>query len=82
MLRNAAECLRPGGYFIGSIPDANDIVKRFRANGSQPFGNEVYKIEFENSEEPFPLFGAKYNFSLMEVVNCPEFLVYFPVLER
>lgn len=26
MLRNAAECLRPGGFFIGTIPDANDIV--------------------------------------------------------
>ncbi|KAK8787612.1 hypothetical protein V5799_022611 [Amblyomma americanum] len=26
MLRNAAECLAPGGYFIGTTPDANDLV--------------------------------------------------------
>lgn len=26
MLRNAAECLKPGGYFIGTIPNANEIV--------------------------------------------------------
>jgi len=26
MLRNAAECLRPGGYFIGTIPDAYEIM--------------------------------------------------------
>jgi len=82
MLRNAAECLRPGGYFIGTIPDANDIVARFRNAGSTSFGNPVYKIEFEKPEEPFPLFGAKYGFSLVDVVNCPEFLVHIPTLER
>lgn len=26
MLQNAAECLEPGGFFIGTTPDANDIV--------------------------------------------------------
>jgi len=26
MLRNASESLRAGGYFIGSIPDAYDLV--------------------------------------------------------
>lgn len=26
MLRNASESLRPGGYFIGTIPDAYDLV--------------------------------------------------------
>jgi len=26
MMKNAAESLRPGGYFIGTIPNANDIV--------------------------------------------------------
>lgn len=26
MVRNAAECLRPGGYFIGTIPDAYEIM--------------------------------------------------------
>lgn len=26
MLRNAGESLKPGGYFIGTIPDAYDLV--------------------------------------------------------
>lgn len=26
MLRNASESLREGGYFVGTIPDANDLV--------------------------------------------------------
>ena len=26
MMRNAAENLKPGGYFIGTTPDANDIM--------------------------------------------------------
>uniref|UniRef100_A0A1B6MB57 mRNA cap guanine-N(7) methyltransferase n=1 Tax=Graphocephala atropunctata TaxID=36148 RepID=A0A1B6MB57_9HEMI len=82
MLRNAAECLRPGGYFIGTMPDANDIVARYKAANSKSFGNPVYKIELESEDQPFPLFGAKYGFSLVDVVNCPEFLVHLPTLER
>ena len=26
MLRNAAECLRPGGYFIGSTPNSYELM--------------------------------------------------------
>jgi len=33
-------------------------------------------------DKPFPIFGAKYNFHLEGVVDCPEFLVYFPALEK
>ncbi|VDK64451.1 unnamed protein product [Anisakis simplex] len=29
-----------------------------------------------------PIFGAKFHFSLDTQVNCPEYLVHFPVLER
>ena len=82
MIRNAAECLRPGGYFIGTIPDANDIMKRQREADSDEFGNEIYRIKFLSDTEMPPLFGAKYNFELDGVVNCPEFLVYFPLLEK
>ena len=45
------------------------------------FGNEVYKITFEQKED-FPLFGCKYDFHLEGVVDCPEFLVHFPTLEK
>lgn len=82
MLLNAAECLRPGGYFIGTIPDAYEIVKR-QQNAGGTFGNEIYKVEFQcDTEPPLPLFGAKYNFHLEGVVDCPEFLVHFPTLVK
>ncbi|XP_058451910.1 mRNA cap guanine-N7 methyltransferase [Malaya genurostris] len=80
MLKNAAECLKEGGYFIGTIPDANEIMKRQRASGSDSFGNDVYRISFQCDTEKPPLFGAKYNFQLDGVVDCPEFLVHFPTL--
>ncbi|CAB4067009.1 RNMT [Lepeophtheirus salmonis] len=40
-----------------------------------------YSVEFEEpltEETTLPLFGAKYNFHLEGVVDCPEFLVHFP----
>lgn len=47
------------------------------------FGNEVYKIKFATEgKDDIPLFGAKYDFFLEGVVNCPEFVVYFPLLEK
>ncbi|XP_055526381.1 mRNA cap guanine-N7 methyltransferase [Wyeomyia smithii] len=82
MMKNAAECLQEGGYFIGTIPDANEIMKRQRAAGSDCFGNDVYKITLLCDTETPPLFGAKYNFQLDGVVDCPEFLVHFPTLEK
>lgn len=82
MIRNAAECLRTGGYFIGTMPDANDIMKRQRQAESTSFGNDIYKILFLCDTETPPMFGAKYNFELDGVVNCPEFLVYFPLLVK
>lgn len=82
MIRNAAECLRTGGYFIGSMPDANDIMKRQRAAEANFFGNDLYRITFLCDTETPPLFGAKYNFELDGVVDCPEFLVHFPMLVK
>ncbi|KAH9490360.1 hypothetical protein Btru_041584 [Bulinus truncatus] len=83
MLRNACECLRVGGYFIGTTPNAYEIVKRLRAAPNYSFGNEVYRISFpQEDKNNFSLFGAMYNFHLEGVVDCPEFLVYFPVLEK
>ncbi|PVD21245.1 hypothetical protein C0Q70_19416 [Pomacea canaliculata] len=57
--------------------------QRLRESTDNSFGNEVYKVTFENEDKKnFPLFGAKYNFHLEGVVDCPEFLVYFPLLEK
>lgn len=79
MLQNAAECLRAGGYFIGSIPDSADIIRRLRDSDSKIYQNSLFRIEL-CVDEPYPLFGAKYNFYLEGVVDCPEFLVHFPTL--
>jgi mRNA (guanine-N7-)-methyltransferase len=78
MIRNASECLQPGGFFIGTIPDANDLIARARRANSSTFGNDVYQVHFDCDVNKPPLFGAKYNFHLDGVVNCPEFLVHFP----
>ncbi|EDW77472.1 uncharacterized protein Dwil_GK18308 [Drosophila willistoni] len=84
MVRNAAECLQPGGYFIATIPDAYEIMRRLKAAGpgQRKFGNDVYSIEFENDADELPIFGAKYQFHLEGVVDCPEFLVHFPTLVK
>lgn len=81
MIKNACEKLRVGGFWIGSTPDAYEIVKRAKASENGTFGNSVYNVACENKEQ-FPLFGAKYMFHLEGVVDCPEFLVYFPVVEK
>ncbi|XP_035773375.1 mRNA cap guanine-N7 methyltransferase-like [Anopheles albimanus] len=82
MFKNAAECLDEGFYFIGTIPDANEIMKRQRLAMADSFGNDIYNITFHCDPNNPPLFGAKYNFQLDEVVNCPEFLVHFPTFEK
>lgn len=83
MLQNACECLKPGGFFIGTTLDSYEIVKRLRSSEGNLFGNEVYRITFESNDiQNIPLFGAKYDFHLEGVVSCPEFLVYFPLLEK
>ncbi|XP_053681393.1 mRNA cap guanine-N7 methyltransferase [Anopheles nili] len=82
MLKNAAECLEEGFYFIGTIPDANEIMKRQRSAMADSFGNDIYNIKFLCDTDNPPLFGAKYNFQLDEVVDCPEFLVHFPTLVK
>lgn len=82
MIRNAAECIQPGGYFIGTIPDANELVARAKKSGSNSFGNDVYQVTFDCDVNKPPLFGAKYNFHLDGVVDCPEFLVHFPTFVK
>ncbi|XP_059899936.1 mRNA cap guanine-N7 methyltransferase isoform X2 [Gadus macrocephalus] len=81
MLKNACDHLKPGGFFIGTTPDAYELVKRVEASDSLKFGNEVFQVTFDK-KGAYPLFGCQYHFSLEGVVNVPEFLVYFPLLEE
>nr|SVE74229.1 EOG090X07I2 [Daphnia barbata] len=87
MLANVSSNLQPGGYFIGTTTDAHDIMRRLGRSENpenRKFGNSIFSVEFpsETPLDPPPLFGAKYNFHLEEVVDCPEFLVHFPTFEK
>jgi len=69
MLRNASENLRKGGFFVGTTPDAQDLMARLRASPSgDSFGNSVFSVSFDEAGAARPpLFGAMYNFHLTEV---------------
>ncbi|KAJ9596553.1 hypothetical protein L9F63_012425, partial [Diploptera punctata] len=45
MLRNAAECLRPGGFFIGTIPDAFEIIDQVFPNVLEKNRNRVMNFD-------------------------------------
>eukprot|EP01118_Nematostelium_gracile_P010476 TRINITY_DN3614_c0_g1_i1.p1 TRINITY_DN3614_c0_g1~~TRINITY_DN3614_c0_g1_i1.p1 ORF type:complete len:355 (-),score=81.92 TRINITY_DN3614_c0_g1_i1:71-1084(-) len=73
--------LKPGGTFIGTIPNAYWIVKKIRSTPDLSFGNEIFCISFEQKDF-FPPFGAEYLFQLEDSVDCPEFLVHMGVLQN
>jgi mRNA (guanine-N7-)-methyltransferase len=74
--------LETGGHYVGTIPDAYWIVKKLRSIEGLEFGNDVYKIRFEQKDD-YPMYGHKYWFNLEDAISdCPEYLVYFPELER
>jgi len=81
MVKNACEKLNTGGYWIGTMPDANLLVKKTKASEDGSFGNSVFKITPDDKDD-ISLFGSKYMFHLEGVVDCPEFLVHFPVVEK
>lgn len=83
MLTNISECLKPGGYFFGTIPDAYEIVSRAKKSPNGDFGNRIYNIKLLfDVEKGYPLFGGKYDFHLEGVVDCPEFLVNFNLFTK
>lgn len=78
MLSNISECLKPDGYFFGTIPDAYEIISRSKKSHSVSFGNRIFNIKLLfDPDDGYPLFGGKYDFHLEGVVDCPEFLVNF-----
>ncbi|XP_038898964.1 mRNA cap guanine-N7 methyltransferase 1 [Benincasa hispida] len=85
-LANISALLRPGGILIGTMPDANVIVKKLREAQGLMFGNSVYWIRFdeEYAEKKFNAsspFGIKYLFHLEDAVDCPEWIVPFHVFK-
>jgi mRNA (guanine-N7-)-methyltransferase len=89
MLLNVTERLKPGGFFIGTTPDANVVVRKLRAVDGLSIGNGVFKIDMDErfKDKTFPRgqswFGIRYNFTLdSNVEDCPEYLVHFPSLQE
>lgn len=86
MLTNVAKWLRPGGTFIGTVPDEETLFGRLEETqdaADLEFGNDDYKIEFD---ERYALgdvpFGNKYHFWLKDAVdNVPEYVVDWRMLE-
>uniref|UniRef100_A0A915Q2I9 mRNA cap guanine-N(7) methyltransferase n=1 Tax=Setaria digitata TaxID=48799 RepID=A0A915Q2I9_9BILA len=88
MIQNAVERLKPGGYFIGTLPDAERIMYCIKNSKDGVYSNSVSRLSYgdiealKDSTYCPPIFGALIHFSLDTQVNCPEYLVHFPVLER
>ncbi|KAH9923971.1 mRNA capping enzyme-domain-containing protein [Epithele typhae] len=81
MLANVATWLRPGGVFIGTVPDADQLMAQLDAlPAGAPdlsWGNAVYRIRFEDRAAR-PVFGHRYWFFLQDAVDdVPEYVVHW-----
>jgi mRNA (guanine-N7-)-methyltransferase len=64
-----------------------EFLSKLLRQGNGSFKNEICSIEYKNKCADFgtfipPLFGAELNFNLSQVVDCPEFLAYFPLIVK
>jgi mRNA (guanine-N7-)-methyltransferase len=69
---NVSKNLKPGGVFIGTIPDAQVLVTKLRKIASNcVFGNEYYSVKFDRSEFPVSQgeFGLEYGFYLEDSIG-------------
>ncbi len=83
-LQNISSKLKPGGYFCGTVPNVERLLKLVQG-GVLVWKNSICSVEFDplTKTDPLPEFGAKYTFFLKNCVeNVPEYLVDFRVLER
>ncbi|KAI0781330.1 mRNA capping enzyme-domain-containing protein [Trametes elegans] len=81
MLRNVATWLRTGGVFVGTIPNARQLMDQLDAlppaAKELSWGNKVYTIRFEDREKR-PVFGHRYWFYLKDAVDdVPEYVVHW-----
>ena len=89
---NVATRLEPGGFFIGTTIDSDELVYRIRQTPDNTLQNEFFKIvmpqdTFDKNQSPF---GLKYYFFLKDAIGkeksgnwvmANEFLVIFQILE-
>ncbi|AET38016.1 mRNA (guanine-N7)-methyltransferase Ecym_2270 [Eremothecium cymbalariae DBVPG len=90
---NVSKSLKVGGYFFGTIPDAEFIrykLNKFSKNDEKPsWGNSIYKVSFSNNsyqlngyefESPF---GNMYTYWLEDAIdNVPEYVIPFETLRN
>ncbi|EEC74116.1 hypothetical protein OsI_09172 [Oryza sativa Indica Group] len=94
LLNNVSSLLKPGGYFVGIIPDSSTIWTKYQKNveashnkGLKTVPNSIrsenYVITFEVEEEKFPFFGKKYQLKFAnESMFENHCLVHFPSFMR
>ncbi|KAN0066016.1 mRNA cap guanine-N7 methyltransferase [Thecaphora frezii] len=76
MLDNVSRYLRPGGTFIGTIPDCEVLRQRLYQGRRSSFGNAHYRITFDDASRDFSTYGNRYTFFLEDAVeNVPEYVV-------
>ncbi|TNY23598.1 mRNA capping enzyme-domain-containing protein [Rhodotorula diobovata] len=81
MLANVVRYLKPGGVFVGTIPDAKNLFEHLSdpPDPANPlvFGNAVYSVKFDEREWP-SAYGHRYTFFLQDAVEeVPEYVVYW-----
>ncbi|ORZ34354.1 guanine-N(7)-methyltransferase domain-containing protein [Catenaria anguillulae PL171] len=82
MLENVSRWLAPGGYYFGTVPDANVLVRKLRASPGLEYGNSIYKIRFVQ-KDAYPVYGHEYSFLLEDAIDdCPEYLIHWPSFVR
>lgn len=78
-LCNVSSCLKQNGLFLVTVPDSEVLfrrLKRANAQGRNSFGNSVYTVRFEKTDE-FLKYGQRYWFWLADAIeNCPEYMVH------
>lgn len=84
LLKNVRDCLKPGGFFIGTTVDANVLVRKIRAVDGDEISSGIYRVKLDErfASKRFARgtpYGIRYFFTLdQNVEDCPEFLVHFP----
>lgn len=82
LLDNVSRALKPGGKFLGTIPNADFLMEHVWSTpeGVKSWGNSLYRIQFEELPPKTldPPFGHQYSFFLEDAVeNVPEYIVPF-----
>ena len=74
-LQNVERHLKPGGFFIATVPSKDVILQRHRQGRLH---NEFYKIELDTDTKMPPEAVKEYRFTLIDSVNnCIEYFVDF-----